>query len=366
MPIDQTTENDDAPYGDATADIGAAEREAPVVHEPGEPRQAGSKSRIGKVLRDVRDTEELGILLALAAMVIFVALFHPSFVKIASVSNLLQQASFYGIIALGLVFTLSMGEIDLSVGGNMGFSAVACALFVRGGMDPWFAMVLALLIAMGLGVLNALVANVFRLQLIIVTLGTLSMYKGAELVIADGQTVIGGDSESSFFTFFGGTFHDIPAAAVVFAVLTVVLTLVYRKSAFAFAVRAIGSNPSAARLSGYPIARIRILVAALTGLLCGVSGVLSYAFFASVDPSLGTGLELQAIAAAIIGGTALSGGRGTVPGALLGALIISVISGGLTTFGVSVNWADFVTGGVIVGAVSLDALVKRRQQQLTV
>ena len=110
------------------------------------------------------------------------------------------------------------------------------------------------------------------------------------------------------------------------------------------------------------IARVRIYVAAFVGLLCAVSGIpSSYAFFQSVDPSLGNGLELQVIAAAVIGGTALSGGRGSVPGALLGALIISVIAGGLTQFGVSINWASFVTGAVIVAAVSIDAVIKRRQ-----
>jgi ribose transport system permease protein len=106
---------------------------------------------------------------------------------------------------------------------------------------------------------------------------------------------------------------------------------------------------------------VRIYVAAFVGVLCAVSGILSYAFFQSVDPSLGNGLELQVIAAAVIGGTALSGGRGSVPGALLGALIISVIAGGLTQFGVSINWASFVTGAVIVAAVSIDSVIKQRQ-----
>jgi ribose transport system permease protein len=188
------------------------------------------------------------------------------------------------------------------------------------------------------------------------------MYQGLELVISNGGTVTGGDLGNTFFSWLGGSVDKIPAAAVALVVLAILVTILYRKSAFAFSVRAIGSNPSAARLSGYPIGRIRLYVAGLVGLLCAISGILSYAFFTSVDPSLGNGLELQVIAAAIIGGTALSGGRGTVPGALLGALIISVISGALTEFGVSINWADFVTGAVIIAAVSLDASVKRRRQ----
>jgi ribose transport system permease protein len=309
--------------------------------------------------------EDIGVLCALVAMVVLVTVFHPDFLDIQSVSSLLQQASFYGIIALGMVFMLSLREVDLSVGGNMGFSAMCCAVFVSHGIDPWLAAGLALLVGICLGAANALVSNIFGLPMIIVTLGTLSMYQGMALVISNGGTVAGGNVNGSFFTIFGGAVDQIPVAAIAFGVLTLVIWFVYRKTAFAFAVRAIGSNPVAARLSGYPINRVRLSVAGLVGLLCAVAGLLSYAFFGSVDSSLGNGLELQVIAATVIGGTALSGGRGSVPGAFLGALIISVIAGGLTEFGVSINWASFVTGAVIVIAVSLDAVVKRRQRAAT-
>jgi ribose transport system permease protein len=317
--------------------------------------------RLRQLGRNVRAVEELGVLLALIAMVTVISIVHPEFIEIQSISNLLQQASYYGIIALGMVFMLSLGEVDLSVGGNMAFTSLCAALFVKGGMDPWVAVPLTLAIGMGLGIFNATVANVFGLPLIIVTLGTLSMYRGLTLVVSGGEAVAGGDPSSSFFRILGGNVGKIPAAAVAFGVATLLIWFIYRKSAFAFSVRAIGSNPGAARLSGFPIGRIRLQVAAFIGLLCAVSGLLSFAFFRSADPSLGNGIELQVIAAAVIGGTGLSGGRGSIPGALLGALIISVIAGGLTQFGVSVNWASLVTGAVIVAAVSLDALVKRRQ-----
>ncbi len=332
--------------------------------EAATPDQAGTRrsGRLRAKLRDARKLEELGILIALVAMFVIVSAFHPQFRGIDSIANLLQQAAFYGIIALGMVFMLSMGEVDLSVGGNMGFSAICCALLISKGVNPWLAMLAALVIGAALGMFNAAVANTFRLPMIIVTLGTLSMYRGATLVISGGQTITGGNTTSSFFKIFGGSFHRIPAAAIAFAVLTVVMTFAYRKSAFAFGVRAVGSNPTAARLSGYPIGRIRLYVAGLIGVLCAIAGILSYAFFQATDPGLGTGIELQAIAAAVIGGTALSGGRGTIPGAVLGALVISVIGGALTQFGVSINWANFVTGAVIVGTVSLDALVKRRKE----
>jgi ribose transport system permease protein len=140
-----------------------------------------------------------------------------------------------------------------------------------------------------------------------------------------------------------------------------VLSFVYKRTAFGFAVRAVGSNPHAAKLSGFPIGRITLQVGGLVGMLCGISGVLSFAFFQASDPAVGTGYELLVVAAAVIGGTALSGGRGTVLGALLGALIVSVINGAMTSFGVSVNYASFVTGIVIVGAVAMDSLLRRKR-----
>jgi ribose transport system permease protein len=312
--------------------------------------------------KKVGAVNELGVLAALAALVVLVAAFHSEFVGIASISNLLQQGSFYGIIALGMVFMLSLGEVDLSVAGTFAFSAMCAALFVEHGMNAWLAAFLAVWIGVGFGAANAVMANFFRLPILIITLGTYSAYRGLVLVVNGGQSAAGGSTSSSFFSFFGGTLGGkIPASAVAFLVLTLVLSVLYRRTSFGFGVRAIGSNPTAARLSGYSIGRMRLLVAGLLGGLSGFAGVLSYAFFQSADPSVGTGFELQAIAAAVIGGTALSGGKGTVLGAFLGALLISVINGALTQFGVSINWAGVVTGVVIIGAVGLDSIVKRRQ-----
>lgn len=309
-----------------------------------------------------RRFEELGVLVALALMFLVVSVFHPQFRGLDSVANLLQQAAFYGIIAIGMVFALSMGEVDLSVGGTMALSATSCSLMVKNGVDPWLGAVIALAVGVALGAFNALVANSFGLPLIIVTLGTLSMFRGAALVISGGQTITGGNNNSShFFRLFGASHFRIPAAALAFALIAVLATIIYKRGAFAFSVRAVGSNLTAARLSGYPIQRIRLYVASLVGLCAATAGVLSYAYFQATDPSLGYGIELQAIAAAVIGGTALSGGRGSIVGAVLGALIISVIGGALTQFGVSANWVGFVTGAVIVSTVALDAVIKRRQ-----
>lgn len=327
---------------------------------PSMTRAAGRLSAWDRTKRVIK-FDEFGVVAVLIIMVVVVNAVHPEFLGIQSIANLSQQAAFYGIIALGMVFMLSMGEVDLSVGGNFAFSAMVAALLAKHGTNLWLCGIAAIAVGAVLGGFNAMLANGLKLPLIIITLGTLSMYRGLTLVISNGEAQAGGDPNSGFFSFFGGDIGKIPAAAIAFVVLTAVVWVVYRKTRFGFSVRAVGSNPVAARLSGYPIGRVRLKVALLIGALCGVSGVLSFAFFQSSDPNLGTGFELQVIAAAVIGGTALSGGKGSVIGAFVGALIISIISGALTAFGVSINWSQFVTGAVIVGAVALDSLIKQRQ-----
>jgi ribose transport system permease protein len=334
---------------------------APLAdEEPTEATGGAASSGRMRFTRRLRSFDELGVLSVLVVLVVGVSLFHPEFLSQASVANMMQQAAFYGLIAIGMVFVLSMGELDLSVAGNFAFSAMVAALLAEQGINLWLAGLVAVLVGSLLGVINALLANLFGLPMIIITLGTLSAFRGMTLIVSKAESVAGGDPTSSFFTVLGGSVSGYPALAIALVIVTLLLTFVFTKTRFGFAVRAVGSNPHAAYLSGYSTNKIRILVSALLGALCGFSGMLSFAFFGATDPAVGTGFELLAIASAVIGGTALSGGRGSVLGAALGALIVSAINSSLTVFGVSVNYASFVTGVVIVGAVGADALLKRR------
>jgi ribose transport system permease protein len=228
-------------------------------------------------------------------------------------------------------------------------------------MNPYLAALLAIGVAALMGLANGVLANLFRIPVIIVTLGTLSMYRGLVTVISDGKPVENIPIGSSFFTKLGGDLLGFPVAGWVVLVLGVVLSVAFNRTRFGTMVRAIGSNHLAARFSGIPAGRIRLYALMLIGALAGLSGVLSLAYFQGADPTIGVGFELQVIAAAIIGGTAVSGGSGTVPGALLGALIVAVINSGLIFFSVNSNWSNFVTGSVIVVAVGTDALIRRRR-----
>jgi ribose transport system permease protein len=298
----------------------------------------------------------------LAGLIILVGVNRPSFLTLASLANFGARAAWFGIIAIGVVFLLSMGEIDLSTGSIYAFTINAAAiLIVKWGFNPWVAAAAGVAIGAALGALNGILSNILKIPVIIVTLGTLSAYRGLTLIVSGGGFIYGLPREESFFTVVGAAPFGIPAVVWVFVAFTAIFSVVYRMSRFGFVVRAIGSNRRAAEMSGMPIARTRVLALMLTGGLCGVSGMLTLAFFSTADPNLGTGFELLAITAAIVGGTALSGGRGTVLGAMLGSLLIAVISSGVVQFGITANWSVFVTGVMIIAAVSLDAMVRRRQ-----
>lgn len=306
-------------------------------------------------------SSEIGILLVLVILIALVSTVQPNFASVDSLANFGARASYFGIIALGVVFQLSMGEIDLSTASIYGLTInLAAILMVNFGINPWLAAMAGLVTGVALGAFNGVLATVLKVPAIIVTLGTLSVFKGITLVMAGGGFIYGLPREHPFFTIFGAAPLGIPMVMWAFGLLTVFLTVVYTRTRFGFMVRSIGSNPRAAELSGIPIARVRIMTLALTGGLCAISGMLTLAFFSTADPNLGTGYELLAITAAIIGGTALTGGRGTVVGAALGALLIAVISSGIVQFGITANWSVFVTGVMIIAAVALDAAIRRR------
>jgi ribose transport system permease protein len=313
-------------------------------------------------VRRIAGFNELGLLVALGGIVLLIASFHPNFLAVPSLVNVGRQASFVGILGLGIVFLLSMREIDLSIGALYAVAAIGCAILMRDGVDPWIAAVGGILIGLTLGAINGFLSVALKLNTLIVTLGTISMYRGLTLLLTNASPVTGLPTEHAFFSILGGSHLGIPASVWAFVLITVVLIVVYRATRFGFVIRAIGSNEQAARLSGIAINRIRVLALMLMGVLCGISGVLTIAFFGSADPNFGIGWEFLAIAAAIIGGTSLAGGSGSVLGAFLGALMISVITSGLVQFGVTANWSQFVTGAVLITAVAVDALIRRRRQ----
>ncbi len=310
--------------------------------------------------RRIRELDEFGVLMALLVLGFLLSISTDTFLNAGNLLQVTRQASYYGIMAVGMVFVLSMGDVDLSVGSIMMLVNVLGAILLRDGWSIW-AMIAACLAAGAVcGVINGGLAVALRIPMIIVTLGTLSIYRGIALVISEASPISNFDKKTWFFTILGEDIAGIPVSVWVMLLTGIVGYILYARTPFGRRVQAIGSNLQAARYSGVRVNRLRVLVMMLSGLLAGLAGLTFLAFNLAGHPSTGLGSELFVIASAIIGGTALSGGSGSIPGALLGALIIAVIRNGLVLIGLSAYWATAATGGVIILAVAIDYFVKRR------
>ena len=312
--------------------------------------------------RRALEVESNSVLVATIALIVFIGILHPDFLAWGQLKEVVQNSAYVGIIAAGMAFLISMREIDLSVGSMFGLALVISALLMQHGMNPWLAALIGVLLGCAMGLFNAILVQFVAIPAIVATLATLSMYRGLSQALSDGEQVTGLPADNSFFTFFGGDFAGLPVSVWVLILVAIVLTVVLRFTPYGYRVRAIGSNPEAATFSGISIPRVRVQTLVLVGGLAGLSGMLGLAFFISGDPNIGTGFELQAIAAVVIGGTPLRGGSATVVGAVLGSILLSAVNSGLAYFDVPVNWSNFATGAVILAAVALDSLIRGRRR----
>lgn len=308
--------------------------------------------------------EETGVLIALVVMIAVIGFAKPRFLNPVNLFTVLGNTTFQGMLSLGMVYLLAIREIDLSVGWMFNFSAVTSALLMVAGVNPWLAMVAGVAFGAVLGLVNGVLVNVLRLPSIIVTLGTFSMFEGLSLVSNSGRAINPPDPTGPYFTIISSKiFGVIPVVGLVFVALAIVLHFVLHRTRFGYRVQAVGSNPEAAVLAGIPNALVRLQTLVLMGAIAGLSGALYVGFRGAIDPQEGSDFVLTVIAAVIIGGTPLSGGYGTVFGAMIGMLIIQVISSGIIFFGIDATWSTFVTGAVIIVAVVLDRIVKYQRQK---
>ncbi|RJO79210.1 ABC transporter permease [Nocardia panacis] len=323
---------------------------------------AAASTGIPPTLLRLFQAESTSALLATVALVALIGVLRPEFFNAGQIRDVLQSSVYVALLAAGMSFLLSMREIDLSVGANFGLSLITSAVLMRHGVNPWLAAVVGVLFGALLGLVNALVVQVIAIPAIVATLATMQVYRGLSLAMSNGQQVNGLPLRSSFFTVMGEHVLGLPVSVWVLIAVTIVLTAVLRLTPFGFRVRSIGSNPEAATFSGISQSWTRLKVMVLVGALCGLAGVLGLAFFTSGDPNVGSGFELQAIAAAVIGGTPLRGGSATVVGAVCGAVLLSVVSSGLVYFDIPVNWSSFASGVVVLIAVSIDSLLRSRRR----
>lgn len=329
-----------------------SESEAPPASPP---------PRSGVLTRFLRSSEA-SVTLATLGLILVIGAMHPQLLQPAQLLNLVSQTVFVAVLAAGATFLLAMREIDLSLESTFALTLVAAALLMKSGMDPWLAALLGLMLGLLLGWVNGVVVETFKIPSLIATLATLSLFRGLVFAISGGQQVTGLPLDHPFFTALGGSVFGFPVPVLILLVVVTVLTLLVARTPFGYRVRQIGSNPAAAAFSGIPVAQVRFAAFMLAGLLAGVAGLLGLSYFTSADPNIGAGYSLSAIAAVVIGGTPLRGGSATILGSVIGALLLTVVTSGLVYFNVPANWSQFATGAVILVAVSLDSIMRRRSR----
>jgi len=290
-------------------------------------------------------------------------LIAPRFLSVGNLANISSQISFLAILAVSMTFVIISGEIDLSIGSMVGLSGVIFGLLLREGSDIWLACALTMVAGALMGVLNSTLSVALKVPTIIITLGMLSVYRGAAYFLSDGYPISDYPKDSLFFDLGQQRLGSlIPYNAIVFVVFAAVSAVVLRRAVFGHRLYAMGSNLRAARLAGIDTDRIKVTVLAFNGLAAAIAALLITAQTGTADPNIGIGFELDVIAAVIIGGAALTGGSGTVLGSVLGMLLIGMIRNGLVLIGVSIYLLIVVSGLIVIIAVAANLLVQRRRQ----
>ncbi|MFD2682532.1 ribose ABC transporter permease RbsC [Bacillus seohaeanensis] len=299
-------------------------------------------------------TQKLGPLLGLLALIIIVSVLNPSFLEPLNILNLLRQVSINALIAFGMTFVILTGGIDLSVGSILALSSALTAGMIVSGMDPILAIIIGCLLGGVMGMVNGLLITKGKMAPFIATLATMTLFRGLTLVYTEGNPITGLGDNYLFQLFGRGYFLGIPVPAITIVLVFAILYVILHKTPFGRQTYAIGGNEKAAFISGIKVPRVKVLIYGISGLLAALAGAILTSRLNSAQPTAGTSYELDAIAAVVLGGTSLNGGKGRIFGTLVGVLIIGVLNNGLNLLGVSSFYQMVVKGIVIIIAVLLD------------
>ena len=297
-----------------------------------------------------------GVVFGLIIIFIFFTIVKPKFASIENILNMLRQTSINGFLAIGMTFVVLTGGIDLSVGSIVGASGMFAALVARQETGlPWYlAVLVGLTIGLLLGAVNGFIVAYLKVPAFITTLGMLSIARGITFMASDAKPVPG--LSEGFLKIGGGSLGVVPIPIIVLAVTLIICYIVLYKTRYGRYVYATGGNAVSARISGINVKKIICSVYMISGLLSGIAGVILTSRVTSGLSQGGTGYEVDAIAAAVIGGNSLSGGRGRLWGTIIGFLIMGVVNNGLDMLAVSSYWQLIIKGSIIIGAVMLDSL----------
>lgn len=301
--------------------------------------------------------DRVGILVVLVLLVALMAAIAPNFASTDNLLNIARSISINAILAAGMTFVIITAGIDLSVGSIVAVSGVVAVLSAMGGVPSPLAVLLGVLAGAAAGLLNGLFVAYMALAAFIVTLASMTFLRGLAYTMTGGQPIV--DNALNFRDLGNGYIAGIPIPVIVMVIVYLVAWFVLERTRYGRHVYAVGGNPEAARLAGVNVKRILTSVYAISGACAGLAGVIFAARVVSAQPTAGTSYELDAIAAVVLGGTSLAGGRGRIVGTLIGAVILGVLSTGLILMNVPFFTQLLIKGIVIILAVSIDSLKQR-------
>jgi ribose transport system permease protein len=319
-------------------------------------RKGGAMIRLGRVMQ-AREVTLLGLIVIVIVAMSFLS---PYFFSVANFRAMSIGMVPTGIIVIGMTFLLVSGGFDLSVGSVLALTGTVLALLVVKGVAIPAAVLASFAVGGLIGLINGILVTRVGVNPLVATLGTLSAARGVALVLTEGFSISGLPPK---FGLIGSTdLGGVPLMVVIMLVLVVTADLALRHTRALRQLYFIGANETAARLSGIAVDRVRTFAYVASGLFAALAGALLASRLMAGTPTAGNALELQVLAAAVIGGASLRGGEGTVLGAFLGVIFVALINNAMTMLAVSIYWQMVVTGVVLTVAVALDMLVRRRQQ----
>jgi ribose transport system permease protein len=314
------------------------------------------ESLLGRILR----VREMTLLVLVIGCGLIFSLTVPHFGSLANMLSIADTLVFDLMITTGMTIALVSGGFDLSVGSVFASSGVTVAVAMMAGLPIWLSVGAAMLTAAGWGLLNGVAITKIGVNPLLTTLATMGMARGFVYIITEGRVISG--FPDAFSQPAQVSVGPVSVLVIIAVAVVVIADVLLRKSAFLRQFYYIGSNERAARVSGINVELGRLVVYLTTAMLAGLAGILSTAKFSAAIPLMGTGAELRAIAAAVIGGASLYGGEGTVLGGALGLVFLAFIQAVLVLLDVSVYWQGFIAGAVLLAAVSFDVLTHKKRQ----
>lgn len=301
--------------------------------------------------------DRVGILVVLIVLVALMVVIAPNFATVTNLLNIARSISINAILAAGMTFVILAAGIDLSVGSTLAVAGVASVITALAGLPSPLAILVGIVVGAVAGLANGILSAYFSLAAFIVTLGTMTFLRGLAYTLTDGQPIV--SNTLGFRDIGNGYIAGIPAPVVVMVIVYAIAWFVLERTRYGRHIYATGGNAEAARLAGINVKRVITSVYVIAGACAGLAGVIFAARVVSAQPTAGTGYELDAIAAVVLGGTSLVGGRGRILGTLIGSVILGVLTTGLILMNVQFFTQLLIKGVVIILAISIDSLKRR-------